>query len=481
MIADLKPYPAYKDSGVPWLGKVPEKWEVLPALATYKPKLVKNTGMVEKTVLSLSYGRIIVKPVEKLRGLVPESFETYQIVNPGNIIVRTTDLQNDHTSLRIGHSRNRGIITSAYLCLETTDRVSTEFGYQFLNTYDLLKIIYGFGSGLRQNLDFVDIKRMPVLVPPKDEQSSIVRFLDHADRRIRRYILAKQKLIKLLEEQKQAIIHRAVTRGLDPNVRLKPSGVEWLGDVPEHWEVMPLRHLLSLGPKNGVSPPSSGTGGVLSFSISAVRDGRIRIKGNEKYVDLDAALVPGFCISMGDILLVRGNGNVALVAKCGLVDEYPDNCIYPDILMKLRPNSRMASDFMVLAINSPYVSNQVLLLAKTTNGTFKVSGASVRSLVLAVPPRSEQEMILEYLLRVLADVNRAKERAGNEISVLREYRTRLIADVVTGKLDVRAAAAAKLPEKTDESEPPDDAEALVEGDENIEDADLDAVPDEAEA
>ena len=100
MISDLKPYPAYKDSGVPWLGEVPEKWDILPAFAVYKPRQVKNMGMLEKAVLSLSYGRIIVKPPEKLRGLVPESFETYQIIDPGNIIVRTTDLQNDHTSLR---------------------------------------------------------------------------------------------------------------------------------------------------------------------------------------------------------------------------------------------------------------------------------------------------------------------------------------------------------------------------------------------
>ena len=261
MIADLKPYPAMKDSGVPWLGKVPGHWDTIPALAVYKPRQVKNTGMVEKTVLSLSYGRSSVKPPEKLRGLVPESFETYQIVNPGNIIVRTTDLQNDHTSLRIGHSKNRGIITSAYMCLETLDQVSNEFGYQFLNTYDLLKIIYGFGSGLPQNLDFVDIKRMPVLAPPKDEQVAIVRFLDYADRRIKRYINAKQKLIKLLEEQKQAIIHRAVTRGLDPNVRLKPSGVEWLGHVPGHWEVWQIGHCARVG--NG-STPSRGNAGYWS-------------------------------------------------------------------------------------------------------------------------------------------------------------------------------------------------------------------------
>jgi type I restriction enzyme S subunit len=166
-----------KDSNVPWLGEVPAHWQTLPAFAAYRPRQVKNTNMIEKSVLSLSYGRIIVKPPEKLRGLVPDSFETYQIVDPGNIIVRTTDLQNDHTSLRIGQSHHRGIITSAYMCLETTDRVSNQFGYQFLNAYDLLKIIYGFGSGLRQNLTFWDIKRMPVLVPPPPEQAAIVRFL----------------------------------------------------------------------------------------------------------------------------------------------------------------------------------------------------------------------------------------------------------------------------------------------------------------
>ena len=227
MIYDLKPYAARKDSGVQWLGAVPEHWDVLPARAVYRSRQVRNTGMIETTVLSLSYGRITIRPPDKLRGLVPESFETYQVVDPGNIIVRTTDLQNDQTSLRVAHSQHRGIITSAYMCLETTPRVVNEFGYQYLNAYDLLKIIYGFGSGLRQNLDFSDIKAMPVLVPPLAEQAAIVHFLDYADRRIRRYIRAKQKLIKLLEEQNQAIIHRAVTRGLDPMSASSPPA--WSG------------------------------------------------------------------------------------------------------------------------------------------------------------------------------------------------------------------------------------------------------------
>jgi hypothetical protein len=122
--------------------------------------------MKEKTVLSLSYGRIIIKPAEKLHGLVPESFETYQIVNPGDIILRTTDLQNDHTSLRVGMVRDRGIITSAYLALKVSTEVSPDFGFQLLNVWDTSKAIYGYGSGLRQNLDFSHFKRMPVAVPP---------------------------------------------------------------------------------------------------------------------------------------------------------------------------------------------------------------------------------------------------------------------------------------------------------------------------
>ena len=227
--------------------------------------------------------------------LVPESFETYQIVDPGDIVVRTTDLQNDKTSLRVGHSHNRGIITAAYMCLQTADGVSEEFGYQFLNTYDLLKIIYGFGFGLRQNLDFGHIKRMPVLVPPISEQSAIVRFLDHADRLIRRYIRAKQKLIKLLEEQKQAIIHRAVTRGLDPNVRLKPSGVEWLGEIPEHWGVVRGKYVGNL-----FSTPSVGDEDLTELSDSGIMylkvadlkqlDALLRVTQSKLYVKSSAVM-----------------------------------------------------------------------------------------------------------------------------------------------------------------------------------------------
>jgi type I restriction enzyme S subunit len=469
MIADLKPYPVMKDSGVPWLGRVPEHWEVLPALATYKPKLVKNTGMVEKTVLSLSYGRIIVKPPEKLRGLVPESFETYQIVDPGNIIVRTTDLQNDHTSLRIGYSPNRGIITSAYLCLRTTDRVSNEFGYQFLNTYDLLKIIYGFGSGLRQNLDFSDIKRMPVLVPPKKEQSAIVRFLDHADRRIRRYIHAKQKLIKLLEEQKQAIIHRAVTRGLDPNVRLKPSGVEWLGDVPEHWTVHRTKVLFRLRTeKSGVA---HGHELLSIYTHIGVRPRKeLEQKGNKASTTDDY-----WVVKRGDII---ANKLLAWMGAIG-VSHY-DGVTSPayDILMPVR---ELVPDYYHHLFRTKLYLQQFKQRSRgIMDMRLRLYFDQFGQIPIPVPPVDEQAAIVNFYNDATADADRIIGQTQREIVLLREYRIRLIADVVTGKLDVRAAAA-KLSEETDESEPLDDAEAIAEGEEETKDADLDAVPEEAEA
>ena len=215
MIAKLKSFEITKDSGVGWLGEMPKHWKLVPGRACFRQKMVANGYLRETTVLSLSYGKIVVKPPETLHGLVPSSFETYQIIEPLDIVVRPTDLQNDHRSLRFGISGHRGIITSAYLCLVVANGVTSQYGHLLLHSYDLKKVFYGLGSGLRQNLDWNDFKYLPCLVPPLSEQAAIVRFVNYADRRIRRYIRTKQKLVELLLEQKQATIHQAVTGQID--------------------------------------------------------------------------------------------------------------------------------------------------------------------------------------------------------------------------------------------------------------------------
>jgi type I restriction enzyme S subunit len=429
MIADLKPYADYKESGLPWLGRVPAHWEARPAFGAFVTNRERNHGMKERTVLSLSYGRIVIKPAEKLHGLVPESFETYQIVNPGDIVLRTTDLQNDHTSLRVGIVRNRGIITSAYLALRTKPGVTPEFGFQFLNVWDASKAIYGYGSGLRQNLDFSHFKRMPVAVPPPAEQAAIVRFLDWANGRLERAIRAKRKVIALLNEQKQAIIHRAVTRGLDPSVPLKPSGIPWLGDIPAHWET-PLNQRIF---KEEIRPHNGAKETQLSLSQ---RDGLIATS-DMKERSLQTASYDNWKVTLpGDLVLNR------FKAHLGVFFEARLRGIVSFHYGVFAPRRRLHTRFFELLFHIyPYRTIYAGRSNGMTVGLQNLSNQNFYGVRSAVPPTDEQSAIVDYAERETQAIRTAISRLEREIDLLREYRTRLVADVVTGKLDVREAAA----------------------------------------
>ncbi|MFM6207134.1 restriction endonuclease subunit S, partial [Planktothrix sp.] len=240
-------------------------------------------NLVEKNLLSLSYGRIIKKDFESNYGLLPESFETYQIVNPGNIILRLTDLQNDKKSLRVGIVKEKGIITSAYLCLNT-QHIYAQYAYKLLHNYDILKVFYNMGSGIRQNMNFKDLKRLPILVPPPEEQKAIAHFLDHKLEQIEQYIRNKQRLIELLNEQKTAIINRAVTKGINPNVPMKHSGIEWLGEIPVHWEVIPLtKNLSSLVDYRGKTPEKIESG-IFLVTAKNIKNGSINYEISKEYI-----------------------------------------------------------------------------------------------------------------------------------------------------------------------------------------------------
>lgn len=437
---ELKPYLEYRDSGVPWLGVVPEHWRIIPGRACFAVKHKPNTNLAEKTVLTLSYGRIIVKPEDKLHGLVPASFETYQIVEPGDIICRPTDLQNDKTSLRFGLSGNKGIITSAYICFRTSYGLDYHFGYLLLHTYDLNKIFYGLGSGLRQNLDWQDFKTLPCVLPSLTEQVAIVRFLDHMDRRIRRNILAKQKLIKLLEEYKQVIIHRAVTRGLDPSVPLKPSGVEWLGEVPEHWEVRKFRHLVL--PVAGIQMGPFGS----SLTQLQVFDTGFKLFGQENTISGDFhrgarwltesqfIKLQRYEIRAGDLVLTRKGS----IGKCRMVPhDAPVGIADSDTIRVRISDEKLSRRFAVMLLHySAYLQFQIHSLQRgaVLGG---LNTATIAELRIAVPPVSEQDIIVEEIECKTSGLDRSISNVKREISLLHEYRTRLISDVVTGKLDVR--------------------------------------------
>jgi type I restriction enzyme S subunit len=210
----LDPKVKMKDSGVEWLGEIPEHWRVMPFFTHAQERKEPNKGMLENNLLSLSYGRIVPKDINTDEGLLPESFESYQIVHPDDIVFRLTDLQNDKRSLRSAICKELGIITSAYLVVRTQDLDSNYLNY-LMRSYDVIKVFYSMGGGMRQSMKFDDIKRLPLIVPTTLEQSAIGAFLDQETSHIDALISEARKFIDLLKEYRSSLITAAVIGKID--------------------------------------------------------------------------------------------------------------------------------------------------------------------------------------------------------------------------------------------------------------------------
>ena len=454
MIADLKPYAAMKDSGVPWLGQVPEHWDLVPnrALMTVKKQIVGERAD-DYTLLSLTKRGIIARDMVNPEGKFPTSFETYQAVEPGDLVFCLFDI--DETPRAVGLSSLSGMITGAYTVFACRDAQARRFIYWLYLSFDNAKLLKPLYSGLRKVITKSTFLSAKLALPPAPEQRAIVRYLDYIDRRVRRYILAKQKLIGLLEEQKQAIIHRAVTRGLDPNVPLKPSGVEWLGDVPEHWEVRRLKFLahIKTGGRDTVDRKDDGD---YPFFVRSQTVERI-----DSY-SFD-----------GEAVLTAGDG--AGVAK--VFHHYVGKFDYHQRVYKFSNfrNIRGKFFFYYLSCTLRYVAFRET--AKSTVDSLRLP--MLQNFPVALPPSDEQVQIVEAIETETATLERSLTTVKRKIELLREYRTRLIADVVTGNLDVRQAAA-NLPDELPEPGPLDQVDDLM-GESDALSDDLKPIPEEAGA
>lgn len=208
----LNPNVPMKDSGIPWIGQIPAHWDVKYLFQIAKEHFISNKTVHHQNLLSLSYGRLVRKDINTTDGLLPASFDNYQVVEPGNIILRFTDLQNDHKSLRVGLANEEGIITSAYVCVEVTNKkVMPEYFYNNMHTYDLLKVFYSMGGGLRQSLNYNGIRKLPMLIPPPEEQAEIVGYIANKTNKIDSMIEALRVEIERLNEYKQRLISDVVT------------------------------------------------------------------------------------------------------------------------------------------------------------------------------------------------------------------------------------------------------------------------------
>jgi len=426
-------YNSYKAANSDWLAEVPSHWKLQPGLAVVKENKDKNKGMVEDTVLSLSYGRVIVKPPEKLTGLVPESFETYQVIRPNDIIIRPTDLQNDHTSLRTGIAKNHGIITSAYICLRPDPKHSPSYIHYLLHAYDLLKVFYGMGSGLRQNLDYRDFKRMELCLATRDEQDRIADFLDQKTAEIDEAIAKKQRLIELLKEQKSILINQTVTKGLNPDVPMRDSGVEWIGKVPEHWESKRLKFLLDVKGRIGFRGYTTDDlvesgDGALTLGASHITDDGYLNLSNPVYISWQKYNEsPEIMVNNEDLLVVQRGSTCG---KVGYV-ETQEQFITINPSLVLLKNISTNPKFILYAILA--MRKYIDMLVSST-AIPMLSQEQIGNFSIPLPPEREMAEIISYIETAEVSYSQAIHLQKASISTLIEYKATIVADTVTGKI-----------------------------------------------
>lgn len=482
MIDGLKAYPAYKDSGVCWLGKVPKHWQVRRlrnAVEMRVSNVDKHTKDGEHPVRLCNYvdvyknDRIDASMAFMRATATPGEIERFRL-KPGDVLITKDSEAWDDIGVPALVEQSADDLICGYHLALLRPRGGLLCGGYLLRALQSKGVAHQFhveANGVtRFGLSHAAIKSIWLPVPPLPEQAVIVRFLDHADRLIRRYIRTKKKLIALLNEQKQAIVHQAVTLGLDPNAGRKPSGIEWLGDVPEHWNVRKLRQCGTI--MGGMTP---------SMSVRRYWDGTVpwvtpkdmkRFTIGDSIVKLTEHAVRETSIRLIEppavLLVVRG---MILARRVPVALSIEHVTINQD-MKALNPFSGISAEFLARSLDSAQTAF-FPLIDEAGHGTRRLPTERWRNLAVAIPPENEQAEILDFINANTRQLDAAIDRAHSEITLLQEFRGTLIADVVTGKIDVREAAA-RLPDEDEDPEPLDGPEEPLEDGEAFDEVAMEA-------
>jgi len=406
-----------RESGVPWLRQVPESWTVKPLYALGREVKTLNKGLTESNLLSLSYGEIRRKDIDANFGLLPESFDSYQIVQPGDIVFRFTDLQNDQKSLRSGLVGERGIITNAYVGFRPKSIDSRYLNY-LMRAYDLVGVFYSMGSGLRQSLKYSDVRRLPILVPPFDEQLRIVDHLDRERSEIRNLIDAQETLEELLESRKEASILQAVTGGLSAEPLQPSTSIPWLPRLPAGWKVSRTRFHCRISTGSGDTQDASLDGAFPFF----VRSDRPRRSDTYEFD--------------GDAVLTAGDGAVGKVYHLVSGKFMAHQRVYV-----LNSFKGVTPKFFYYFFSATFARVALEGGARTTVDSLR--RPMLANHILLIPPMAEQDSITDILDEVVARHDELIRQCQLSLRLLRERERSLISFAVTGGLEVGYGSGAQ--------------------------------------
>ena len=418
-----------KDSGIEWVGAIPATWKIHPLYYYFCERKCKNTLGKENNLLSLSYGRVIRKDINTVDGLLPENYNGYNIIEKDDIVLRLTDLQNDKRSLRTGLVREHGIITSAYTTIKANRELVPEFFQYLLHSYDVMKVLYNMGSGVRQGLNFSELSKMPLISPDMLEQKKIADFLDTKCSEIDALSADIQKEIETLEQYKRSVITEAVTKGLNPDAEMKDSGIEWVGNIPAHWDTIPIRYLFAeCRLKNILNQEKTA----LKFTYGTIIKKTNFDSDSDEYV---ANTMTNYTVVYPGTIMINGlNLNYDFVSqRVGLVK---DRGAITSAYLAIVPGSRVVSEYANYQLKSWDYAKAFHNMGTGVRKTLDFSELGKKYFV--TPSIEEQSKIVAFLDSKCKEIEAIIASKKQQLTVIDSYKKSLIYEYVTGKKEVPA-------------------------------------------
>ena len=429
----MNKYSSYKDSGVEWIGDIPNKWskEKLKYLFDEK-KSTKNPSL---QCGSISFGKVIYKDDDR----VPISTkESYQELLDGEFLINPLNLNYDLKSLRIGKSEINVVVSQGYIILKLNGKNIPEYFNYLLKEFDI-KHMKSLGQGIRQTISYTHLKDEYLITPPIPEQQEIVSFLDDKTQKIDSLIQQKEKKIELLKEKRTSLINEVVTKGLNPNVKMKDSGVEWIGEIPNHWEYGKIKFFVNYKKGYPFKSENMSDEGLPIIKVTSVK----KLKINPPKTFYNGELLDKITIvKEGDIIITTVGSKYEVsnssVGQLGLVEKEQNEFLLNQNTVSIRTieNSIVNNVFIFMCFQSKRFRNYLDIHSHGTVNQSSLNVDDILNFNISYPSHSEQQQIVEYIDKQTEEIDTLIQLEQKKIDTLKEYRQSLISEVVTGKIRV---------------------------------------------